>query len=238
MTQPIRASAMMTSQGELVRLVAADLGYIRDWRDLDDDSLRRGSNTLRQLLVDKGGLLQRAWKAAGFAKEPRIRCTTLKHIIGSALAPDITIATAGGAIYKGENIKAVVVYSRSWTEAETAERRRIAGQGPPEEDATLSGFIAAPCMLIEGLEVPRRVLINYVANKLGGVHFDVGRAARRHKEKGEAEIYRRLDDIPTRLTVIDKPAVYYELLSIGQVLARSDDIKLFCEKVTGRWDVT
>jgi len=59
----------MLSRDELLDVVAADLRYIKnEWgEDISDDALRRGSASLRLLLVQNE--LQRAWKAAGFERE-------------------------------------------------------------------------------------------------------------------------------------------------------------------------
>ena len=42
-------------------------------------ALRRGSTVLRQLLVQNE--LQRAWKAAGFEREPQIKASSLASIL-------------------------------------------------------------------------------------------------------------------------------------------------------------
>ena len=89
------------------------------------------------------------------------------------------------------------------------------GAMPAEELLGLRAFVESPCMVIEGAVVIRRVLIKYVSNKLGGAHFD------RTRGFSQEEIaFRRLDSVGSTLRLADKNAIYFELLSIGQALAR------------------
>jgi hypothetical protein len=71
----------MSQDLELVNAVASDLRFIAGtWgAQVDDDSLRRGSTQLRMLLVE--GLLQRAWKAAGFGREPIIKAPKIEPFL-------------------------------------------------------------------------------------------------------------------------------------------------------------
>jgi hypothetical protein len=58
-----------------------------------------------------------------------------------------------------------------------------------------------------------------ILNKLGGTHFDATR------KKGE-EAYAMLDSVMKgKFEVLEKRAVYFELLSIGQAVAASPDTK-------------
>lgn len=106
-----------------------------------------------------------------------------------------------------------------------SEIKALRAQGVPEEEFGLRRFIEAPCMVVEGAAIPRRVLIKFVSNKLGGAHFDSRRG-----DSAEDQNFRRLDLIGKTLAVADKNSVYYELLSTGQFLVRAPDIMAFCEK--------
>jgi len=94
---------MLTSE-ERIRTVVEDLRYIKDqWgQKIDDAHLRRGSTTLRRLLVE--GELQRAWKAAGLLKEPFIHTATLAFI-KQISADQILVASAGGAQFHGGEVR-------------------------------------------------------------------------------------------------------------------------------------
>lgn len=79
-------------------------------------------------------------------------------------------------------------------------------------------------MLIGGHLISRHTVIKYVANKLGGAHHD----KRRGTDK-ENLAFVLLDKVgrDMGLRLLDKPAVYFELLAIGQALAKSPDLRKF-----------
>lgn len=79
--------------------------------------------------------------------------------------------------------------------------------------------------MIVGTEVNRREVIQYVAHKLGGAHFDPGRS---RKGDDRLEVLDRLAQ--TQLEIAGKRpinAVYVELLSIAESLAESGDASRF-----------
>jgi hypothetical protein len=92
--------------------------------------------------------------------------------------------------------------------------------GPPAKcPFRLSQFLASPAIVVQGERLARRDVIKYVRNKLGGTHFDDKR------ENGE-EAYAMLDSVTKgKFEVLEKRAVYFELLSIGQAVAASPDTK-------------
>lgn len=97
-----------------------------------------------------------------------------------------------------------------------AERAR-AGQ-PPRRAFSLSQFLASPGMVVNGEIIKRREVITYVANKLGGTHFDPTRRA-------DERAYFLLDDVLGDIRIADRRAPYLELLSIGQAVAASSDAR-------------
>jgi len=153
------------SDRHLIEIVAADLRYLRyQWDEtIDDHSLRRSSPVLRRLLVDNE--LQRAWKAAGFKKEPRITASSLARTLSLIRKNSITFAAAGGARYQGIEVRTPVMVNYA---ADDSEIAKLAAAGVPEETVGLRAFIEAPCIVVKGCIVSRRILIQYVANKLGG----------------------------------------------------------------------
>jgi hypothetical protein len=93
----------------------------------------------------------------------------------------------------------------------------------PERDLSLKKFLDSACIVARGTKISRRTLIKYVANKLGGVHFD----PKRDLTKMEEQQFALLDEIRDERIVADKPAIYFELLSVGQALLASPDITMF-----------
>jgi hypothetical protein len=94
-------------------------------------------------------------------------------------------------------------------------------QGVPFASMGLRAFAEATCIIVRGEQVNRRRLIKYVANKLGGAHHDTKRGT-----DHEEHLYSLLDESRQTMQLMGKPTVYFELLSIGQALARSPDIRL------------
>ena len=98
--------------------------------------------------------------------------------------------------------------------------------GIQEETLDVLKFSRAPCIIAEGNLVSRHLLVKYISNVLGGAHHD----SRRSRKKTGA-IFTILDRAAEKLRVEDKNLVYFEVLSIGQALAKSDDLNRFCHKV-------
>jgi hypothetical protein len=216
----------MLGHDELLRTVHGDLQYLRErWDEsVDETSLRISSPVLRRLLVDLE--LQRAWKASGFAKEPIISTSTLDPILGMGPVTRLTAAWAGGAktpgveIYDGAFMRGYVM---------TGEEAAQFGRERPAVALGLRTYVEAPCMVLEGQVVPRRVLLKYIANKLGGAHFDPGRA-----QKPEDRLYRLLDQARDSVRVANHRVVYFELLSAGQALVKSADVRQLYERLGTR----
>jgi len=204
----------------ILKVVASDLKYLgEEWdQDIDDDSLRRSSNVLRMLLVD--GKLLEVWRSAGFDDQPQIVAPTLEEHLKRFRLEDIQLAQAGGAEFKGITVAAIFTLSTSLNQEQIKELYAL---GPRVHTASykLADFIESPCIIVEGIIITRRELVKYVANKLGGAHID----QRRDISKPQERKFVYLDKIRETMQVAGKPAIYYELLSIGQSLVRSDDIK-------------
>ena len=205
----------MLSRDELLGVVVADLRYIRnEWGDdISDDALRRGSASLRLLLVQNE--LQRAWKAAGFEREPSITCAGL---FGFPVE-NFKFWSAGGARCNGIEIQSVFEpRTRQLGQEMSAKILETLNSGTHRELVKLSQFTAAPCLIDGGVPVSRRTLIKYIANKLGGTHLDSKR------DEPEGPLFRILDRLRAERVQADKPVIYFELLAIGQALAASPDM--------------
>jgi hypothetical protein len=209
----------MIPADELIRTVKSDLRYLRgEWnQDVDDDTLRRSSTVLRRLLVDNE--LQRAWKMSGAPKQPIVKALDINDAIGDVPLEKIELAAAGGAHYKGARMAGIVMGPFVLTEEQA--KQRGSRREPVFTPMALNVFMAAPAIVAKSLLIPRHHVIKYVANKLGGAHYDADRAS----DTQEGLSHSRLDRIDALL--LDKPVVYFEILSAGQALVESDDIKRF-----------
>jgi hypothetical protein len=217
----------MSSQDlSLVGIVSSDIQFLRDeWdNDVDDHSLRRSSTVLRRLLVE--GDLHKAWKISGFSGQAIVKAPTLDEI--RKVIPDgrITFASAGGATLKGAELRGALILNFAMSE----NLAKKLGEGPPpERDHQLLDFIEDPSVIIQGIPIRRRHIIKYVSNKLGGAHLDSGRGNRK-----DDQIYSLLDKVGNRFMLLEKPAIFFELLSIGQAIAKSDDIKMLTDRINSQ----
>jgi hypothetical protein len=211
-------------KGQLIENVAHDIRYLqREWhQNINNHALRRGSAVLRGLLVQ--GQLQRAWKGIGFEGQPQIITSSLSEILAKVPIVKIVFAASGGAIYKGVGIRGAIVVDR--TLMTESGMKVLESMGFPEETVELVSFIESPCIVAEGNIVQRRMLVKYVADALGGTHFVTSRT-----RKKTGKIYSLLDRAAEKFRYEDKNLVYFELLSIGQAIAKSSDVNSFCEKV-------
>lgn len=212
----------MSYKQDLINIVADDLRFLqRTWHNnIGNHSLRRGSTVLRSLLVE--GTLQRAWKAIGFDNQPQITTFSLTETLEKVPKEKIIFAAAGGAHYLNVFIGPRLMVNESlMTEAEMQAKNSI---GLSEEVLDLLSFIEAPCVVAEGYVVQRRVLVKYVANALGGAHFNPKR------NRKEGKVFEILDKATEKFKFEDKDLTYFELLSIGQAIASSNDIEKFCRE--------
>jgi hypothetical protein len=222
------------------RVVASNLRYLKStWRGIiHDDTLRRSSSELRDLLLrDEFG---RAWRTLGFDGEPRIHAVDLQSALKPYDLSRIGFALAGGAEFAGLKVAALrlVRVDRLETSPEPLG-------DPPFKDFGLRAFLGSPCLVVtedeDGMPgedgsrsivraphwVTRRQVVSYLNHRLGGIHVSQG------KTEAEKRLFALLDSAPTAF-VLGKRAIYWEALSIGQAIARSDDAQRLMDAVESR----
>jgi hypothetical protein len=197
---------------EELRVVLEDLNFLNEeWdQDVTDDSLRRSSPVLRRFLVEEQ--LLRAWRKIGLSGQPEILAFTLSRRLTLTPLNEVRFASAGGATYKALAIAQAFEIDRALSPAEV---QKVFALGLPEIRQSLTDFTNATCIIVEGTEISRRDLIKYVANKLGGAHYD---------EQRDRDYQRLLDHVGQTRVIAGKNAVYFELLSAGQRLIQAPDI--------------
>ncbi|MBK8904256.1 MAG: hypothetical protein IPM53_23960 [Anaerolineaceae bacterium] len=208
----------------LLEIVAEDLRYLQEeWgQTISNHALRRGSTVLRSLLVQKQ--LHQAWNLAGFDGRLQITTSSLKETLSIIPKEKIIFAASGGALYKDVAVRGALVIDKS--NLSEAELNAINLAGFPEEILSLHEFVEATCVVAEGQPISRRTLINYVANALGGAHYDTKR-----DRKKTGKDFSVLDRAAQNFEFEDKNLVYFELLAIGQAIANSRDVEMLRQKV-------
>jgi hypothetical protein len=211
---------------DILRVVSDDLAYLHGTWDqtIQENSLRVTSPILRRLIVE--GVLQRGWKAAGFEKEPRITAFSLAREMSyvERTSRVIALAWAGGAKVQGgvqmSNFMSFADY------VSDKDATALSAMGVSEETLGLRAFTEAPSIIVRGEAIPRRVVIKYIVNTQGGAHVGMDKRV----SENERRQYRRLDEAKNSQGG-QYPVPYFELLSIGQALVRSEDITRLREKI-------
>jgi hypothetical protein len=97
---------------------------------------------------------------------------------------------------------------------------------PQENDLTpltnkawpLSNYLNAPGAIRRGATISRRDIVTYFANVGGGVHLGPAKP-------GKDATYALIDELVNKVGADTMDGVFFELLSIGQAIGRSDDLK-------------
>jgi hypothetical protein len=204
--------------------VASDLAYLdREWgQDVDDETIRRNSNVLRILLIDDW--YGRAWRAAGNHGEPSVTAIELRDALGDQDLSQVDYAQAGGGTSLGAEVSTPTVHARALGPDEIRaqyKRGRVAveqGLRPFERPYTLKEYLDSPSLMARERFVSRRLLVKYMANRLGGTHL----GASGHKEE---EVFDCLDDVSAVYHLAGRPSIHFEVLSIGQTIGQSSDAR-------------
>lgn len=195
---------------ELQRRVVHDLQYLAEsWKGkITEDSVKDESARLRRLLIDQRPTLQLHRKQLGLRGEARIRAIDLRAALADNFSRAI-IASAGGARVNSIDLLLPIASS-----SPLADPPRVPF---PTQNYRLSAYLDSPCVVVEGRSVTRLQLIKYVANKLGGVHYDTTRGP---KDRA----FTLLDNHRQEMYMQGVDLIHFELMAIGQHLLRSHDV--------------
>jgi hypothetical protein len=206
----------------ILATVANRLRFLRDTWDatITEDAMSVSSSVLRMLLVE--GKYGQAWRLAGFKGEPSVKAVDLNLHTGPR-GNDVVYAQAGGGTTESGMLGGVVIYRRALSPSEIKARFESWKNQDPERSFSLSEYLNSTSIVHSGQTIPRRVIIKYVANKMGGVHLG-------EKETKEAAQFGALDHLMTQIDLGDRKSPYFELLSIGQTVRNSYDAGQLIEK--------
>lgn len=215
---------MNAGDKQVLRVVSEDLEFIKDsWGDaVDDPFLRRGSTTLRVLLVDDG--YGRAWRLAGLEKQPSIVAPDLTASLRGIDLGKIGYAQAGGALFQGARVALMAQFNFALSEQQIKERSKL-GLYALERTYSLDKFKESVCVISDGVKIRRIDVIKYVAERLGGAHINT----KRESDNPRDYMAIALDRATLNLTN-DKPSIYYEILSMGQAIGRAPDTQRFIQR--------
>ena len=229
--------------------IADDIQWFQtEWCTLyeppSDAEIRRGSAALRRLLVEDW--LGKAWRHCGFERQPLIAGPDvlaltardgleIRHI-ASLIAGGATIngiQTAMIGIARVDNVKTGV--GADAEEGFAVKQFQIArdARGESEDNelavlvnknCPLSNYLDAPGAVRRGEAISRRDIVSYFANMAGGVHLGPSKSG---KEQTHALVQELINKI--RADIID--GLFFELLSIGQAIGRSDDLKKLVDTI-------
>lgn len=208
---------------------------------LSAGDLRRASSSLHLLLVQ--GLLGKAWRAYGFLKEPTLYAPDLVGLSKDAKL-QLQLAAgciAGGGRQNGIDLSFIGAFRmNNPTTGVPAEAEEgfavgvvsIARVASSESSATdldglvrrqwyLSEYLQSPSAVRRGSIITRKEIIEYFRNNAGGSHHDLID----QKERMKTAKHRLIAEIERHVIADVRDGLHFELLSIGQAVATSPDIR-------------
>jgi hypothetical protein len=215
--------------GEFLRIVRDDLAFLKqmDFRRPSRTTARVASSILRRLLHE--GRLFDAWCFSGFDGEPTVEAVDLLARLGAVPRRYIEYAYAAGAqteIPGAGAFFALRVPAAEATETKAKEVAKLMKPGLPKRSFGLAEFCASPSAVSGESDISRLHVVRYVADKLGGVHWDHERKEWSHQQ-GSRD--RFLDENHTYQGGL--PCVFYEVVAIAQAVTNATDIDKLVERI-------
>lgn len=201
---------------ELLELVRDDLLFLKDEWDnkIIDSSLRRSSNVLRNLVTHD--LLGKASRSLDYDFVIQTSCLSAETILNLFPIEDIILYSAGGAKFGGITIQSSFQINGA---IQLDKMQTMMDIIHPEKQAMavkLGNYKTLPALIKEGQIISKDIIIQYIANKKGGTHYDISR-----KESSKEIHFKILDNIIDAYELSTKNIIYFELLSIGQEISKT-----------------
>lgn len=212
---------------------------------LSSGALRRGSTSLHLLLVQ--GLLGKAWRAQGFSKAPTLYAPDL---VGLAKNSNLKLELAAGCIAGGGRQNGVelsfvgafkVRNPTTGVPAEADEGFAVqvvsvarivgtSGSATPLDTLVrrqwnLSEYLHSPSAVRRGQCISRQEIIEYFRNYAGAAHHDLVN----QRQRGNTRTQVLIAEIEKHLVADVRDGLHFELLSIGQAVATSPDVRRLAE---------
>lgn len=232
--------------------IADDIEWFeKEWCTLyeppSDAEIRRGAAALRRLLVEDW--LGTAWRHFGFERQP----TLVGPDVAALAAHDgiemrhIASLIAGGATINGiqsamlglartDNletgvsadaevgfaVKSFSIVRDARGESGTNELTPLTNRSWP-----ISNFLDAPGAVRRGYAISRRDIVSYFANVGGGVHLGPSK-------KSKEQVHELVEELINKIRADTMDGMFFELLSIGQAIGRSEDLKKLVAEIRSR----
>lgn len=188
----------------LIKIVHEDLTYlVADWPkgEVRDDEIRRSSTVLRRLLTYRD--LIQVWVTVVGKKDYVVGGHCIEILDFKRLA-EVDFATASPANQGGGmKVFTALVYNKIQNGRQPISIVR--------QEVGLKMYLNQTACVISGVPITRNELVQYVASKLGGAHYDEERQKPREQAISAIEQY----------SIGNRPALIHEMLSCGQALASS-----------------
>ncbi len=209
---------------ESLKYVAEDLSFSSTWNgDMASEEIRRGSATLRRLLVEE--TYSTALRACGFEKEPKLIAIAWENMMSKEDTSLLEVALAGGVNTNGIDIALQVIFknvSADWSPPISPNPQSLRENGyPGEKIYNLSEYLKSPSGFVNGIPFSRRDVIKYIANVKGGVHLNP------KQRKQEEKLVARIGKIDKRISIFGTDGLLVELVAIAKSIGDSDDAKRF-----------
>jgi hypothetical protein len=220
---------------EYLRTVYDDLAFLQSMRfeRPSRTEVRISSSVLRRLLHEH--MLAAAWRISELPDQPRITAVDLDAVVGDVPRRYIHYAYAGGAPTKRAQHSgyALLVIPKDEVSAgdydATARAMSQKLRAGARRDFSLPDFCGSASVISGGAAVTRVDVVRYVANKLGGVHWD--------NERGgwttpQGSRHRLLDE--QHIVVGGLPGALYEVISIAHALVSAPDVARLMQTIDQR----
>lgn len=238
--------------GTPFKSVLEDIEWLRnEWwlgqpDTLTEGHLRRGSAALHLLLIED--LLGRAWRHYGYDRQPRLigpdivaiarekglrLDLALACIAGGGHQNGLVFAFIGGFKIDNPSTGVLADADVGWALCIT-NISRLANDSPVTGPLTalverpwyLSEYLKSPGAIRKGEIIKRREIIEYFRNYIGGSHHDLLKGAK-HGLNDRYELIAELSHVIADI----RDGLYFELLSMGQSVARSPDVLVLVDKI-------
>lgn len=193
-------------------------------------SVRVSASILRRLLVDE--MYPAAWQFSGLTSRPTVEAFDLGSAVARIESRHIHYAYAGGAPTEGAQHTGYILLAIPKEEVDAAnaeaqvQKIRSLLSLPKRKVFIIDDFCSSPSVICGNDAVSRSGIIRYVANKLGGVHWDNARGAWTDPVAGRQRL---LDE--NHMMVGRLSAPLYEAVSIAYDLSTSNDAKRLCQQI-------